>query len=79
MFIAVKNSQILRICSNPKFQKLAMNFISTGNLVLTKNTDIVFKKLLTVMKSLKYDEISKLSKGSNMQLASLKDYSSGQQ
>ena len=62
-----------------QIQKLALNFIWTGNLALKENTDIIFKKLLKVMKSLKYDYISKLSKGSNMQLASLKDFSSGQQ
>ena len=49
----------------------------TGNIVLEKNTDRIFKKLLDVMKILKYDDILKLSKGSNMELDSLEDFSTG--
>ena len=49
----------------------------TGNIVLEKNTDRIFKNLLDVMKILKYEDILKLSKGSNMELDSLEDFSSG--
>ena len=58
-------------------QIACFELLKIGNVVLEKNTDLIFKKLLNVMKMLKYDDILKLSKGSNKELTSLEDFSSG--
>ena len=58
-------------------QIACFELLKIGNVVLEKNTHLIFKKLLNVMKMLKYDDIFKLSKGSNNELTSLEDFSSG--
>ena len=58
-------------------QIACFELLKIGNVVLEKNTDLIFKKLLNVKKMLKYDDILKLSKGSNKELTSLEDFSSG--
>ena len=71
-------SRLTNISAYLKTNQIAcFELLITGNVVLEKNTDLIFKKLLNVMKMLKYDDILKLSKGSNKELASLEDFSSG--